>query len=156
MRILLTNDDGIGAAGLAALEAAFGSRHEVWVVAPDGERSGTSHAIHLQGPVRIRHEGERRFSCSGTPADCVFLGLRGDFLPSIDAVLSGINHGPNLGTDVVYSGTCAAARHPPFDSCRLHRIWVVDRKTGVPSGLLSISDVLKICSEEVQLAGARK
>ena len=110
MRILLTNDDGIDAAGLAALESALSPTHEVWVCAPDSERSGTSHAVHLQGPLRVHKEGPRRFACSGTPADCVFVALRGDFIPSIDVVLSGINHGPNLGTDTVYSGTCAAAR----------------------------------------------
>ena len=118
MRILLTNDDGISAAGLAALETALSQTHEVWVCAPDSERSGTSHAVHLQGPMRVHKEGPRRFSCSGTPADCVFVALRGDFIPAIDVVLSGINHGPNLGTDMIYSGTCAAARQGALAGCK--------------------------------------
>ena len=70
MRILLTNDDGIDAPGLRALEEALADRHQVWVCAPDGERSGTSHGIQIRGPVRIRRVGIRRFSCGGTPADC--------------------------------------------------------------------------------------
>ena len=110
MRILLTNDDGIDAPGLEALETALSGRHEVWVCAPDGERSGTSHSIQLKGPVPIRRLGERRFACGGSPADCVFLAKRGSFVPHFDAVISGINRGPNLGTDILYSGTCAAAR----------------------------------------------
>ena len=110
MRILLTNDDGIDAPGLEALETALMVHHEVWVCAPDGERSGTSHSVQLKGPVRIRRVGERRFSCGGSPADCVFLAYRGTFVPPFDAVVSGINRGPNLGTDILYSGTCAAAR----------------------------------------------
>ena len=110
MRILLTNDDGIDSPGLTALELALGDIHEVWVCAPDGERSGTSHGIQIKGPVRVRRKGIRRFDCGGTPADCVFLAHRGTFIPAFDAVVSGINRGPNLGTDSIYSGTCAAAR----------------------------------------------
>jgi 5'-nucleotidase len=110
LRILLTNDDGIDALGLEALETALSVRHEVWVCAPDGERSGTSHSIQVRGPVRIRKVSERRFVCGGSPADCVFLSRRGSFIPPYDAVVSGINRGPNLGTDILYSGTCAAAR----------------------------------------------
>jgi len=110
LRILLTNDDGIDAPGLEALEKALSARHEVWVCAPDIERSGTSHSIQLKGPVRIRKVADRRFACGGTPADCVFLARRGSFIPPFDAVVSGINRGPNLGTDILYSGTCAAAR----------------------------------------------
>lgn len=110
MRILLTNDDGIDAPGLSALEAALAPDHEVWVCAPDGERSGTSHSIALTGPLRVRPAGPRRFACSGSPADCVFLARRATFIPGFDAVVAGINRGPNLGTDTLYSGTCAAAR----------------------------------------------
>ena len=110
MRILLTNDDGIDAPGLAALESALSARYEVWVCAPDGERSGFSHRIQLHGPLKIRNRGPQRFDCSGSPADCVFLAQNGKFVPPVDAVVSGINQGPNLGTDTLYSGTCAAAR----------------------------------------------
>ncbi|NNM55208.1 MAG: 5'/3'-nucleotidase SurE [Spirochaetales bacterium] len=109
MRILLTNDDGIDSQGLSALENALAD-HEIWVVAPDGERSGGSHAIQMRGPVKLSRRGNRRFACSGSPADCVFLAFRGSLVPAFDAVVSGINHGPNLGTDLIYSGTAAAAR----------------------------------------------
>lgn len=110
MRILVTNDDGISSPGLDALVRALSVQHEVWVCAPDSERSGASHSIQLKGPVRIHQVAERSFSCGGTPADCVFLSRRGSFIPVYDAVVSGINRGPNLGTDILYSGTCAAAR----------------------------------------------
>ena len=109
MRVLLSNDDGVNAPGLAALAAAF-SDDEVWVVAPDREQSASSHAISLHRPLRIVQVGERRFSVDGTPTDAVYLALnhvlRGR---PPDLVLSGVNHGPNLGNDVLYSGTVAAA-----------------------------------------------
>jgi 5'-nucleotidase len=110
MRILLTNDDGIGSPGLEALARALSASHELRVVAPDRERSGVSHALTLGGPGKIRKAGERGYSCSGTPADCVMLVLLGaiGFQPEI--VVSGINRGANIGTDIVYSGTCGAAR----------------------------------------------
>lgn len=110
MRILVTNDDGIEAEGLAALTAALAAEHEVWALAPDKERSGVSHGLTLNSPSRIRKLGERRFSCSGTPSDCVVLAMLGVIGVKPDIVVSGINRGPNLGTDIVYSGTCAAAR----------------------------------------------
>jgi 5'-nucleotidase len=110
MRILVTNDDGIGAEGLEALAAVLSREHEVCVFAPDKERSGVSHALTLGAADKVRKISEREYSCSGTPSDCVILALLGAiaFVPEI--VVSGINRGPNLGTDIVYSGTCAAAR----------------------------------------------
>lgn len=110
MKILVTNDDGIHAPGLEALVRALEPGNEVWVVAPDTQRSGVSHAITLQHPGKIRKTGERRYSCSGTPVDCVILAGLGaiPFVPEI--VVSGINQGPNLGTDIIFSGTCGAAR----------------------------------------------
>lgn len=110
MRILLSNDDGVHAPGLRALATAF-SGDEVWVVAPDREQSASSHSISLHRPLRLHEVGPRHFSVDGTPTDAVYMGLnhvlRGR-LP--DLVISGINHGPNLGNDVLYSGTVAAAR----------------------------------------------
>jgi 5'-nucleotidase len=110
MRILITNDDGFGAEGLAALAAALSQMHDVRVLAPDRERSGVSHAMTLCSPGRIRMVEEGRYTCSGTPSDCVILARLGaiDFDPEV--VVSGINRGPNIGTDIVYSGTCGAAR----------------------------------------------
>jgi 5'-nucleotidase len=110
MRILLTNDDGIRAEGLIALSRELSREHEVWILAPDRERSGVSHAMTLRDPGRVRAVGEREYSCSGTPADCVILALLGAIPFDPDIVISGINRGPNLGTDIVYSGTCGAAR----------------------------------------------
>jgi 5'-nucleotidase len=110
MRILLTNDDGIDSSGLQELRKALEHRHEVWTFAPNGERSGTSHSISLKEAVRVRKEGERSFSCSGSPADCVLFSFLGAIPIRPDLVISGINKGPNIGTDIIYSGTAAAAR----------------------------------------------
>jgi 5'-nucleotidase len=107
--ILVTNDDGYEARGLEALALAFEHVGEVWMVAPDRERSGASHAITLTNPLRVRQAGPRRFVTDGTPTDCVFLAIQ-SLLPRRPAlVVSGINHGPNLGDDVTYSGTVAGA-----------------------------------------------
>jgi 5'-nucleotidase len=106
---LLSNDDGIDAPGLNALADAFESMGEVWVVAPDRERSATSHAISLNRPLRMREVGERRVAVDGTPTDCVYLGLNHILDEKPDLVVGGINHGPNLGNDVLYSGTVAVA-----------------------------------------------
>lgn len=113
MKILLTNDDGIESPGLRSLEEALRG-HELCVVAPDGERSGSSHRITLKAPVKFAEAGPGRYACSGTPADCVLYSVHGaiDFSP--DVVVSGINIGPNLGTDLIYSGTAAAARQAAF------------------------------------------
>jgi len=109
-RILVSNDDGINAKGLHALVKAVEPLGEVWVVAPEHEQSATSHSLSLHHPLRIRKQQERWFAIDGTPADCVYVAinhlLKGN-APTI--VLSGINHGPNLADDVIYSGTVAAA-----------------------------------------------
>ena len=108
MRLLLTNDDGVDAPGLRLLEEIAADFGEVWVVAPDQERSGVSHAISLFRPLRMQEVAERRYACSGTPTDCVYLALNQMKL-DVDVVLSGINPGPNLAHDVLYSGTVSAA-----------------------------------------------
>ncbi len=113
MRILLTNDDGIDSAGLAALRMALGE-HELWIVAPDGERSAQSHSITVHDPIRCKAHDEQVFSSSGTPADCVIVGVLGVLPKRPDVVVSGINLGPNLGTDIIFSGTVAAARQAAF------------------------------------------
>jgi 5'-nucleotidase len=110
-RILLCNDDGIHAPGLEVLEkAARALAKEVWVVAPETEQSGVSHSLTLHRPLRTREIGKRRFAVDGTPSDCVLLAinhLMADHRP--DLVLSGINRGGNMGEDITYSGTIAAA-----------------------------------------------
>jgi 5'-nucleotidase len=109
VRVLLSNDDGVHAPGIEALAAAF-EGDEVWIVAPDREQSASSHAISLHRPLRMHQLGPRRFAVDGTPTDAVYMGLNHvlrDGRP--DLVVSGVNHGPNLGNDVLYSGTVAAA-----------------------------------------------
>ncbi len=107
--LLLTNDDGYQARGLCALAEALAELGEVWIVAPQQQMSGVSHAISLHRPVRAAHFAERSVWVDGTPADCIYCAL-GHFLPRPPTlVLSGINHGPNLGDDIFYSGTMAAA-----------------------------------------------
>ncbi len=111
MRILLTNDDGIGAAGLAVLEklvAPFAT--DLWVVAPLEEQSGTGHSLTLTRPIRLRKMGEQRFAVAGTPTDAVMMALSHlmkDARP--DLILSGVNRGANLAEDATYSGTVSAA-----------------------------------------------
>ena len=107
--LLVTNDDGILAPGLASLEAALAGLGDVYVVAPDREKNAVGHALTLHRPLRVERLGERRFAVNGTPSDCVNLAILG-LLPRVPSlVVSGINHGSNLGDDVTYSGTVAAA-----------------------------------------------
>jgi len=110
-RILISNDDGINAAGLAVLEGiARELTDDVWVVAPETEQSGASHSLTMHRPLRVRELGPKRYAVDGTPTDCVLLAinhLMADKRPAL--VLSGINHGSNLGEDVTYSGTIACA-----------------------------------------------
>lgn len=109
MRFLLTNDDGIDAEGLRALQTAAQGFGSPIVMAPAGPQSGVSHAVTTHGAIHIETRGEDRFAVHGTPADCVRIGLH-RFGPDARFVLSGINHGGNLGADVYYSGTVAAVR----------------------------------------------
>lgn len=109
MRILVTNDDGVMAPGLQALAAALAARGEVTVVAPDRERSATSHSLTLRAPLRVHWVSERVASVDGTPTDCVLLAVHALLDGRPDLVVSGVNHGPNLGDDVYYSGTVAGA-----------------------------------------------
>jgi 5'-nucleotidase len=111
MRILLTNDDGIHAPGLAVLEEiARALADDVWVVAPETDQSGVSHSLSLNDPLRLREIDARRFAIKGTPTDCVIMGVRHlmyDAPP--DLVLTGVNRGQNAAEDVTYSGTIAGA-----------------------------------------------
>jgi 5'-nucleotidase len=109
MRVLLTNDDGILAHGLQCLAEAAAPLGEVTVVAPDREQSATSHSLTLHHPLRPVKRGDRRFQVDGTPTDCVMLAVEALMPERPDFVFSGINHGQNMGEDVLYSGTVAAA-----------------------------------------------
>jgi 5'-nucleotidase len=110
MRILLTNDDGIHAEGLASLEkVARTISDDVWVVAPEADQSGYAHSLSISEPIRLRKIGEKHFAVRGTPTDCVIMGSR-KILPGLpDLILSGINSGMNIADDVTYSGTVAGA-----------------------------------------------
>jgi 5'-nucleotidase len=109
MRLLCANDDGILAHGLDCLVRAASQIGEVTVVAPDREQSATSHSLTLHHPLRPVRRGERRYQVDGTPTDCVMLAVEVLMPERPDFVLSGINHGQNMGEDVLYSGTVAAA-----------------------------------------------
>ena len=114
MRLLLTNDDGINAKGIYALAKELEQNHEVIIIAPDNERSACGHSITLTRPLIVKEvklEGlkSKAFSVDGTPADCVKIAINKLLYKKIDMVVSGINKGLNLGTDVLYSGTVSAA-----------------------------------------------
>jgi len=109
MRILISNDDGYLATGLAALNAAVSSIAETFVIAPDRNRSGASNSLTLTRPLRVSTAPSGFHRLDGTPTDCVHVGLTGLMDPEPDMVIAGINHGANLGDDVLYSGTVAAA-----------------------------------------------
>lgn len=116
-KILISNDDGISSLGLKILKEKLSLVADVFVMAPARNQSGVSSKISLETEMEYQQISEKEFTCSGTPADCVISALCHDFFHDLegkpvkfDAVFSGINHGPNLGTDTVYSGTIAAAR----------------------------------------------
>jgi 5'-nucleotidase len=159
-RILVTNDDGIHAPGIEVLERiARTLSPDVWTVAPDVEQSGTSHSLTLRRPLRLRKYGERRYSVDGTPTDSALLAINHVLKEKRpDLVLSGVNGGANLGEDVTYSGTIAAAMEstllgvpsialsqvnrslgePPFAIAERHGAEVIAKLTSVtwPAGVL--------------------
>ncbi|MCP4137345.1 MAG: 5'/3'-nucleotidase SurE [bacterium] len=110
MKILLTNDDGYSAPGIQALYEVFSKHHTVYMIAPDRERSACSNAFTLRAEINVKKVEENLYAISGYPADCAIIGINGDIIPEVDMVVSGINHGPNIGDDMVYSGTVAGAR----------------------------------------------
>ena len=126
MKLLLSNDDGIDAPGLKALVNAAESLGEAYIVAPAAPQSGVSHTVTWEAALRIEPRGPNRFAVHGTPADCTRMALL-KLVPDANWVLSGINHGANLGADVHYSGTVAAVREavlhgwPGIAVSHLHR-----------------------------------
>ncbi len=114
MKILITNDDGVYAPGLAQLASALSSIADIRVVAPDRNRSAASHSLTLDRPLRVTETHLGYYSVSGTPTDCVHLAVTGLLEDSPDMVVAGINAGANLGDDVLYSGTVAAAMEGRF------------------------------------------
>jgi 5'-nucleotidase len=110
LRILLTNDDGIQAPGIRTLARHLSEAgHEITIIAPDRERSAASHSLTLRKDLRVRKVGERSYSIDGTPVDCVVIAIQNLLEQPVDLVVSGINAGQNMGEDVLYSGTVAAA-----------------------------------------------
>lgn len=109
MRILISNDDGVYAPGIRALADALATIAEIVVMAPDRNRSGASNSLTLSKPIRVQPLENGDYSVEGTPTDCVHLAVTGFFETAFDMVISGINDGANLGDDVLYSGTVAAA-----------------------------------------------
>ena len=108
-RLLLSNDDGVHAPGLRALHDALVPHARLRVVAPDRDKSGASNSLTLSRPLSMNDMDNGFYSVDGTPADCVYLGVNGLWDEKPDLVITGINHGGNLGDDVLYSGTVAAA-----------------------------------------------
>ncbi len=125
MRILLSNDDGVHAVGLRAIYNALKKLGKVWVVAPLEEKSTTGHSLTIHKPLRLISMDKNFYGVSGSPADCVYLGIREVIGDMPDMVVSGINRGANLGQDVYYSGTVSAAR----EACIL----------GIPSMAVSLA-----------------
>ncbi len=109
MFILLTNDDGIDSKGITALFETLKPLHKIMVIAPEREMSATAHSISLHSPLRIKKIDSLHYAINGTPTDCINLALFSILKKKPDLIISGINQGPNLGTDVTYSGTVAAA-----------------------------------------------
>ena len=112
MKILLVNDDGYRAEGINVLDGVLSEfGHEIAVMAPTFEQSGKSHSMTLNGSKSVTRYADNRFHIDGTPVDCVIYGIKSGILPfKPDLIVSGINHGYNLSTDITYSGTCGAAR----------------------------------------------
>ena len=114
MRILLSNDDGYQARGLRTLAEGLAELAEVTIVAPDRNRSGASNSLTLDAPLRVEQAEPNVYYVNGTPTDCVHVAITGLLADEPDMVISGINHGANLGDDVIYSGTVAAAMEGRF------------------------------------------
>ena len=146
--LLVTNDDGIHAAGLAALAAALEELGEVHVVAPEREQSACGHALTLHRPLRVDRVRDRWFAANGTPSDCVNLAVLG-FLPERPVlIVSGINHGGNLGDDVTYSGTVSAAMEGTLLGVPSIAVSLVDG-----GGLADAADVARLLVTRVLVEG---
>ncbi len=159
MKILVSNDDGYLSTGINALAEALETIADVVVVAPDRNRSAASNSLTLSSPLRVQRVGNNRFAVNGTPSDCVHLALTGLLDDEPDLVVSGINHGANLGDDVIYSGTVAAAMEGRFlglptiaVSLVGHRLQhfdtaarvVTDMVTGLGGSMLSSDVILNV------------
>lgn len=140
--ILVTNDDGVHAPGLAALASALDELGDVYVVAPDREQSAVGHALTLHRPLRVTTIGERRFSVNGTPSDCVNLAVLGLLPERPILVAAGINHGSNLGDDVTYSGTVSAAMEGTLLGVPSMAVSQSDPETGTLEGAQAVAKLV--------------
>jgi 5'-nucleotidase len=148
--ILVTNDDGIHAAGLGSLGEALSSLGDVYVIAPDREQSAVGHALTLHRPLRVDRVGERRYAVNGTPSDCVNLGVLGLLPETPVLVASGINHGSNLGDDVTYSGTVSAAMEGTLLGVPS---MAVSQAEGEASGFQAAAEVAMLVATRVLVEG---
>lgn len=143
MHILLSNDDGVYAEGLAALYTELSQHHQVTVIAPDRNCSGASNALSLLNPLRIQQMNNGFFAVNGTPSDCVHLGINQFLQDDPQLVVSGINHGANLGDDVIYSGTVAAATEGRYMGLPAIAVSLVGHKpTHFASAAKVVADVI--------------
>lgn len=160
MSLLLSNDDGVRAPGLAALAEALGARHDLYIIAPTYDRSGVSNSLTLDRPLQIEHLSDRCIGVDGTPTDCIHFGIAGIYTPVPERVISGINYGANMGDDVLYSGTVAAAMEgrnlakPPVAislATDKSREMAVDfsNAAGIVAGLLEYLDTLTVAEGTV-------
>lgn len=149
MRILLANDDGVTAPGIRSLYHALRENYETTIIAPLEERSTTGHSLSLDKPLRLERLEENIYGCSGFPADCVLMGL-GHVLKDKrpDVVVSGINRGANLGQDLYYSGTIAAAREAAFHHVPALAVSLVFGKVNEKHHYESAAMFIRWCLEE--------
>ena len=153
MNILLSNDDGYQAEGLRVLDEVLTSRgHMVYVSAPDREQSGKSHGFTISGEVIATEYAPRHYHMAGTPADCVLYSHRCSLFPvEFDVVISGINHGYNQSTDIIYSGTCAAARQATLDGIKAIALSAEGRDTALfKASAEFVADNLSFFSQMIQ------
>lgn len=152
MRILISNDDGVHATGLKAIVKEMKKLGKVWVVAPLEERSTTGHSLTIHKPLRMISMGHDFYGVSGSPADCVYLGIREVIGELPDLVVSGINRGANLGQDVFYSGTVSAAREACILGIPAMAVSLaVDFKKARPENELHYASAAKIALKTARL-----
>lgn len=170
MKILITNDDGIGSPGIAALTAAIKDIAEVVIVAPETEQSAVGHAITVSFPLRVTELGKGYYAVRGTPADCVKVAVKELLQDLPDMVISGINLGPNTGTHIIYSGTVSAATeatilgipsfaislgtyiNPDFSFAAgfAKRLALLIRENGLPKGVLLNVNIPAVPEEKIK------
>jgi len=140
--ILLTNDDGIHSKGILTLGLHLAKKNDVYLIAPERERTCVGHAVTLHKPLRVREVSQRVYASNGTPADCVLLGVNTILPRRPDFVVSGINTGPNMGQDVNYSGTVAAAKEGAFLNIRSMAVSICARETFLFDDAASVAEVV--------------